>query len=340
MQLKSWGGGKTILHIGPPKTGTTTLQEQVFTDLNSICFLGKRWWNPKLPYDKCVAIHRAVDSITKSPLGEFDADFVKSVIADWYNCAPKEMKFYPNGSTKVSLLSEERLAVTDVVDHREIAHRLSLVFPNAEIVYTLRDPIAGMQSGYNWFYGRAWTDQNFSDWLNEGLDNLGSSHTAALMLRSYDWPQVKRSFSDFFPVVRTVCFNDIHCAPERFIECLLGICSEEFKKFSWISERPLNVSVKGQGVEIHRITKKLIRIWNKLQIMEIDEKSEYMGDTKFWKNLENILTILPYSHHLRCANETDINAMRRFFAFHYAENEDGHFCSASSNQSLLSGKIS
>jgi len=297
------------------------VQEQVFPELRSICFLGKRWWNPEVPYDKCRALHQAIDSVTKAPVGAFDADIAQAALRDWLQHAPQAKVRQQDGSALVRFLSEERLTITDVVSFEEIAHRLSLLFPGAEIVYTRRDPIAGIRSAYNWCYARAWTEKSFSDWLESGFNDHESSQPESFLLRCYDWPRIKRAFSAYFPIVRSVEFDSMRNDPVSFMIDLIGIDSDEFAQYSWLSERPLNASVKGAIIEAHRFTKKTIRLWNRLPFNKIDEKPEYLGDSAFWRRIERILSIIPVSQRHFAVSETDIARLRARYAFHYGRND-------------------
>lgn len=321
MQQSAPDRPRTILHIGPPKSGTTTLQEQVFPQLHSICFLGKRWWNPNLPYDKCVALHRAIDSVTIAPPDAFDAQAARAALEDWIAHTPDWMLRAPDCSLRLRFLSEERLVWTDIVSQREIARRLALLFPGAEIVYTLRDPIASIQSAYNWLYARAWTDQPLSEWLASGLRTPDSRHSAAIILRSLDWPAIAHDFSEHFDLLRTVHFDDLRKDPARFIAEICGADPTEAAQFAGISDSPLNATVKGPVIGLHRMVKKSIRLWNRVPFGKIDEKPEYLGDTPLWQRLERGLSVLPHSDHKRRVSAADREALRAAFAFYYQDTE-------------------
>lgn len=284
---------RTVLHIGPPKTGTTTLQEQVFPRLRSVCFLGKPWWNPTVPYDKCVALHRAIDSVTKADRAAYDAGAARAAVQTWLNHAPDAAP-RADGSLLPRLLSEERLTFSDVVPLDEIAARLAQLFPGAEIVYVRRDPVSGLRSFHRWLYARAWTDAGFSDWLAGGLAGREDDH-AAVALRSYDWGLLESAFGAHFPVVRSLDFKDMLADPVAYLARLVGHDDPEFGAFAWLRDRPLNVS-RGRGAsELHRLTKKSIRLWNRLPFRKIDEKPEYLGDTPRWQRLERLAARIPLS---------------------------------------------
>lgn len=303
---------RTILHIGPPKTGTTTLQELVFPALKTVCFLGKPWWNPQVPYDKCVALHRAIDSVTKASDSEYDADAAAFAVQDWLAHAPAA-QMQEDGSHLPLMLSEERLAFSDVVSLETIAARLAKLFPGAEIVYARREPVSGLRSFHRWLYARAWIDTGFSDWLREGLSGHEAGF-AAVALRSYDWPLVERSFGQHFPTVRSVDFRHMLKDPPDFLAQMIGSPAAEYEAFSWLKDRPLNVSRGRSASELHRATKKLIRVWNRLPFRNIDEKREYIGDTAMWKKLERLASVLPFSEGKLTPSDADRQLIQDYYA--------------------------
>lgn len=284
MPTTSHSRRRMILHVGPSKTGTTTLQEQVFPHLVSVCFMGKPWWNPNVSYDKCIALHRAIDSVTKADSTSYDPFAAKAAVDDWLAHAPGATSIV-DGSPLPRFLSEERLTVSDVVSMDEIARRLAGLFPCAEIVYVKRDPVSGLRSGHRWLYARAWTDASFSDWLAEGMMPAARG-SAAVALRSYDWRLLEQSFGAHFSSVRSVEFEEMLDDTGAFLRQILGIDTEEFDSFNWLKDRPLNISRNRAVSELHRATKKAIRLWNRLPFGKIDEKPEYLGDTVLWNMLE------------------------------------------------------
>ena len=287
--------------------------------------MGKRWWNPDVSYEKCVALHQAIDSVTKTPAGAFDEAKAQSAIQDWMAHAPSAASLQPDGTPLLRLLSEERLCFADNVEVEEIARRLYLLFPGAEIVYTRRDPVSGIRSGFNWLYARAWTDEDFSTWLTRGFADLQGKNTAALMLRCFDYPRIERAFATYFPIVRSVEFDSMKRDPAKYIGELIGIQSEEFAQYYWLNARPLNEAVKGGIIHAHRLTKKAIRVWNWLPLNKIDEKPEHLGDSAFWQKLARILRLIPVSQRRLVGSESDIAKLRLHFSSYYEKDapQDG-----------------
>lgn len=308
-----------ILHIGPPKTGTTTLQEKVFPHLDSICFMGKPWWNPRIPYDTCVALHHAIDSVTKADESTYDAEAAARAVSDWLAHAPMAAA-RPDGSLLPRLLSEERLVMTDTVGFDTIARRLKQLFPKAEIVYTARDRIKSLSSYHSWHYARAWTDRGFSDWLQEGLDWLAggprtkTGELAKLAIETCDWTQIENSFGAHFSSVRRVEFALMHSDPQSYLEQFFGFTAPEFTKFARLSDTPLNASRARPAAELHRTAKKAIRLWNRMPFGKIDEKPEYIGDTPPWQRLERLAQMIPMSEAKLKPTPDDKRKIASYFA--------------------------
>lgn len=283
-----------ILHVGPPKTGSTTLQESVFSAVDRaggpIAFIGKPWFNPDVPYDKCVGLHRAIDDISKRAEVAYDEDSVAAAVADYLRHAPQVIASAQGGHPRRCLLSEERLCITDVVPLDIIARRLAAVFGNAEIVYVRRDPVAALLSGHKWLYARAWIDESFDDWIARGVVP-GSRTSGAVALRYYDWPLLEAVFGRHFSTVRGVDLDLLTSDDRGFLAAFLNVDRDEPALGPGLAalraRPPLNVSRNRAVSELHRITKKSIRLWNRVApSRRIDEKPEYLGEGPLWSLCE------------------------------------------------------
>jgi hypothetical protein len=303
---------QTILHIGPPKTGTTTLQELVFSKMTGICHLGKPWWKPGIPYDKCVALHHAIDSITKTSPNFYDEAAARYAIDNWIEHSPSA-RAQPDGSLLPRLLSEERLMVTDVNSLEEIAVRLARLFPDAEIVLVKRDPVAALRSCHRWLYSRAWIDEGFTDWIGQGMQP-DTECTASTCLRYYDWPEVDRIFGQHFPVVRFVDFDLMLSDIGGFLEAFFGFSSSAFNQFDWVKDNPVNESRNRAVSELHRFSKKTIRLWNRLPFADMDEKVEYLGESYIWRVLEAPLRNLRLGEAKLAVTAIDEKCIRAYYA--------------------------
>ncbi|MFD1881901.1 hypothetical protein [Paracoccus pacificus] len=302
-----------LLHIGPPKTGTTSLQELVLPRIDGLVYLGKPWFNPDVPYDKCVNLHRAVDSVTKAPLGHFDADMARRAVEDWLTHSPA---FAAASGRPLCLLSEERLTLSDVVSQVEIAARLSQVFPGAHAVYVRREPVAALLSLYKWLYARAWIHDSFSRWIDKAL-RPGSTSTGAVGLRYYDWAALKRGYGAHFPMHHAE-MGDMHRDVHRFMADYLGeagpLAEAGAALLAETRHTVLNVSRNRAVSELHRGVKLAIRGWNKLPFSKLDEKPEYLGEGPMWDRLEAPLRRLPLGQGKFRVTDQDRERIARYYA--------------------------
>ncbi|MGB8814571.1 MAG: hypothetical protein WCC57_15445, partial [Paracoccaceae bacterium] len=288
-----------ILHVGPPKTGTTTLQHHCFPNLANLCFVGKPWFHPHLPYDICVGLHKAIDAISLHPEGRYDATATRAGCAAYFAALEGYLdQTHGPGHFARSrfVLSEERLCHEDTVSIEVLAQRLAAVFPAAEVAYVKRDPIPALISGYIWLYTRAWVDGDVRAWVHDGLAGKPGS-TAAIMLHYYDYPRTEAAFARHFNTVRHANLPDLRANPDRFFADLLGPGADgrlpEFTAdIHSLAAAGANASRNRIICELHRSLKKAIRLWNRLPLQKIDEKPEYIGEGGLWPLIEPPLSHL------------------------------------------------
>lgn len=303
-----------LIHIGPPKTGTTTLQELVLPQCRRIIFLGKPWFNPRLPYDKCVNLHQAIDSISKAPSGRFDPLRVRRAVEDWLAHSPD---FTAGEDNPLCLLSEERLCLTDVVPMQELADRLTQVFAPARMVMVRRDPAAAILSGYRWLYSRAWIHQGVTDWLREGMRE-GSTSTGWLVLQYYDWARMQRIWGAHFDL-HEARMADMKSDPRRFVADFLGLppdspaVSEAAGLLAGTGGAAMNQSRNRAVAELHRAVKLSIRAWNRLPLRKLDEKPEYLGEGPLWDLLEAPLRRLKLGERKIALDDEDRRLIEEYY---------------------------
>lgn len=116
---------RTIVHIGLPKTGTTTLQKDVFARHSGLVYLGK-------PF---TAERAALDDIIASIWREDTLGFRPETLGTARDEIAVAALHAAEGSV---LLSEEALSSAGFADRREIAMRLRKLFDRADILLTIR----------------------------------------------------------------------------------------------------------------------------------------------------------------------------------------------------------
>jgi hypothetical protein len=116
-----------VIHIGLPKTGTTTLQKKVFPCLSGVNYLGKI-----IPSYSFVS-SRIQDAIYST----FSAD--SAIIDPVENLAESVAEFRKSsGAKKTLLISTESFAHPGTRDLGVVARRLSSAFPDARILVSIR----------------------------------------------------------------------------------------------------------------------------------------------------------------------------------------------------------
>ena len=122
--------GKVIFHIGVGKTGTTSLQENLFNKLKNCANLGRPNHGNKLYQDFFYGITRAEDIDTNSYV-ELFVNFVKEKSAQ----------------QPISIISDEGLQNSRIYSY-SIA-RLKSFFPDSEILITVRNQLTAIRSYYS-----------------------------------------------------------------------------------------------------------------------------------------------------------------------------------------------
>jgi hypothetical protein len=122
------------LHVGFSKTGTTTLQQFLFSKHSQIEYLGK-------PY---------TDDILKSHLyrliGQESLVYDHSPLAEYFS---KKILKTEHGSKRLILISDEVLvSYSKVLDKGMVAQRLKKVFPGARVIFTIRNQLEILKAAY------------------------------------------------------------------------------------------------------------------------------------------------------------------------------------------------
>ncbi len=130
-----------VLHLGYPRTGTTTLQCHVFPDHPDIDYIGK--FIPSLRYRE-EWIFPQVDALYRSSqLRSIDVDRTRDYI----------QKVRRESSRKVVILSSESFLHPTAVDVGLVIQRINSVFAPCKILLTIREQLDILRSFYS-MYGQ------------------------------------------------------------------------------------------------------------------------------------------------------------------------------------------
>ena len=146
------------IHVGLPKTATTSLQEKVFAAHPGVAYLGPKADYPE--FDKVMATLSFAESLN------YDAARSARIVKDLLSSFTYEEK---------PLVASYEVLTAQGRDRRLKAERLKALFPNARIVITVRRPEDMLVSMYfQWLKGfggkrleapslEAWLDQDWRD---------------------------------------------------------------------------------------------------------------------------------------------------------------------------------
>lgn len=152
------GDKKVFIHIGYPKTATTTLQNHLFSNLTRFDLIGQ-------PITKeNEDVQKIIHTITDCETLDYNADDLRERIE---RCVSDD---------KQLLISEESLStgssLSGRVSRSEIAYRLKSLFPNAKIIVILREQKSIIKSFY---LQKKKIDKNFkvdfNDWFESNKNN-------------------------------------------------------------------------------------------------------------------------------------------------------------------------
>ena len=153
------------VHIGFPKTGTTTQQKHLFNRHTQVAYLGK-------PYPDEILKNEIIKLVMEESL-TYNGSVLKEYVA---RQAAKE----DNGGKKLLVLSDEILvSASKARDKGVVANRIKDVFAPAKILVTIREQLEMLKSAYvnsgrllkhvpPKYKGRAIT---FTEWLEMCWDN-------------------------------------------------------------------------------------------------------------------------------------------------------------------------
>lgn len=205
---------KTYIHIGYPKTASTTLQKDIFPAIKNTKYLGKYY----KPLKKFLS-----DDITES----LKAIVSQDSISFNQKCVERKLKNgieEVRGNNEKVILSFEDFA-QNVVDRGVVAERLFGIFPDAKILIIIRNQIDTLQSMYtfmlmhlgkniNLSYGGP-SVQTFERWITEQESFMSRSFISTLnyyeFITKY-WQLFGRE------KVTVLFFEDLVSSPDLFFD--------------------------------------------------------------------------------------------------------------------------
>jgi hypothetical protein len=207
------------LHIGYPKTGTTTLQRHLFAKHSQITYLGKPYRSEFLKEEMLALIMR--ESVRYNP------QKLKKFVDD--------LRQKENNNSSIVLSDEICVSATKARDKGLVARRLKEVFAPCKIVITIRNQLDILKSAYI-SGGRLFKDtppqlmgcaMSFEDWLEMSYRNLNRSY-----IGNVDYFPVVGYYRELFGPENTIVllFEQFRASPSEFIQELSRFLNIDFEE--------------------------------------------------------------------------------------------------------------
>lgn len=240
------------IHIGPSKTGTTTLQREIFAKHSEITYLGKPFYSPdvssdnkkglktRLPEDFVLSL-RLKDSL------EYDEARVIEGVREHIEKYPPDRR--------VSVLSEEGLAAPGGADRVLIAKRLRRAFGSCNILITIRSQLTCIPSIFLHYYRRGdFVGLTFDGWLRDESQSRQRARVYETW-RQYDYYSLYKLYREVFPEgrVKILLFEQMIRDSRAFSEEIsefLGVDVAETQRL-FDDARKLNVGVSLEEADFH-----------------------------------------------------------------------------------------
>jgi len=150
---------RLMIHIGVPKSATTSLQFGAFPQHPDIRYLGKPFYDEQFGYEGSLSTAQLIDSLWKQDGLEFDSELAHQRF---------DAGIRPRlASDKLVVLSEEGLSQASAADRGLTAQRLFELCQDVEcsILITVREQKRALFSLHQWYYARRLTSLGFEDWI-------------------------------------------------------------------------------------------------------------------------------------------------------------------------------
>jgi hypothetical protein len=123
-----------IIHVGFSKTGTTTLQNQLFSNHSQIYYLGKPYHEPQFK-------NEIIDMVRSETIAYNDR-----LLKGWF---AKKMDEAGKSGKKIAMISEEILTSgTKARDKGVVAQRIQEVFAPSKVIFSIRNQFDLLKSAY------------------------------------------------------------------------------------------------------------------------------------------------------------------------------------------------
>lgn len=181
-----------LIHIGVPKSATTSLQLGAFPAHPEIRYIGKPFYDPQVSYEASIATAKLCDSLWKTDDLEFDPALAQKRF---------ELGVQSRLGARLAVLSEEGLSAASATDRHLTAQRLAALCKGVEckILITIREQKRALLSLNNWYYARRLTSLQFNRWIEWcGTYSSYNGCVNNFPLRQYQYARLYEVYTNLF----------------------------------------------------------------------------------------------------------------------------------------------
>ncbi|WP_421903787.1 hypothetical protein [Maridesulfovibrio sp.] len=235
-----------VIHIGFPKTATTYIQD-MFNAFPEIYSIAKPSKNPE--------IRALVDELISTPPLEFNAEYFKAEFNKI--CSGTE------GKGKIKLLSHELLSgdMYSGKDTKLLADRIFAVFGKVQIVMTIREQVATVESLYRYYVmiGGPLCIQDFIYKMNSPcVDVFGKSS----IFSKYKYDHIIEYYQKLFGEnnVAVVPFELLFGANHEYERTFFEKCGVKFRKENLTPKmlEPSNTDLSNASLGLNRLVNNIV----------------------------------------------------------------------------------
>lgn len=217
---------RLILHVGLPKTGTTTIQQAILPRLPNVNMIGKTHKKTSIAKTELSILQeKLIFNITQNDGIEFDHKNVNAIANKFHS----QLK-----NTKHPIIwSNEALTTANRVDRSIIAQRLFTYVRPDKILISLRDPLLALKSQH--FHAvRAGKVNNacFVSWLEDGIPfgAFNSMHKIDNRIKQYCYPNLINKYLSIFGAdnVSIIYLEDLTNNNRIFANTICGTLNLDF----------------------------------------------------------------------------------------------------------------
>ena len=265
------------IHIGVPKTATTTLQREVFLKSTSIFYAGKPFTNEQyIELDPDRYIEKIIKEIRLSQSLSFNLDE-----------AAKEISRLSNNIAKNNynmIISEEGLSENRYIDRTIIANRLRKLFGNCKIIITIRNQSTAIPSLYFHYLKKGMpVESSFNKWYSNSVIKYRENNDKDFwLIKQYNYYELYNLYSSIFSPenIKILLYEEIMHNKKKFFTEISGFLKLENNELEKLYD---DSKVRNQGISMSAI--RMHNAYKKAMKLISGCKNKYFPRLKIRENL-------------------------------------------------------